>query len=263
MIKKILVTALMLSFFITPINAAELKCFETDYDNSVYTVETVIIDTPESVPSNWYPLRKMANMLHFQVEWDARNKTIIVHHKVVNDLWNTSVYTLQDIEKSNDLMIVDGVTFCSPYFLYIMSNGFSFVYDDAIYYYSGESVVSELIRDHEDEFFRAYVNTSMYELYLKYPECYKYIRTYLDGGIERSTKVREGKYQNVLGYTYPFLDEGICFILGDINGARLTSIIVHEATHVYQARNGLAMTEDLPNKYGDAIYHELMESNKI
>lgn len=263
MIKRILLTVLILSFFIAPISAADIRYFTTDYDNSIYSIESITIDVPDEVPNNWYPLREVSSVLDFQLEWNSSKKIIAIYYKVIDEMWNVSIYTLQDVYKSDDLVILNGVTYCSPRFLNVLINGLGFVYEDTIYYYSGESVKSKLIRDQGHENFRKYVNTSMYELYLKHPECYEYVRIYLDGGIEKSTKVREGKWSNVAGYTYPLLDEGICFILENMNGAKLTSIIVHEATHVYQARNGLVMTEDLPHEYQYAIYSNLIKSNNI
>lgn len=259
MIKRILLTVLMLSFFIYPIQAAEVRYFTTDYDNSVYKIEKIEIDAPNNVPKSWYPLRKMSDICKFQVEWDALNKRILIHYELTSKIWDTYSYTLDDIKNSDKLMIYDGVTYCSPDFIYILIRGRGFLYDDVIYYYAGESVQAMQIVDEGHEYFRDYVNTSMYELYLKYPQCYKYVRKYIDGGIRKSTKVPEGKWKNVLGYTYPYLDEGYCFILADIKGAKLTSVIVHEATHVYQARNGLDMTEDLPHEYQYAIYSNLIE----
>lgn len=261
--KKFLLTVLILSFFISPIQAAEVRYFTTDYDNSIYHTESVEINIPEIVPHNWYPLRQMADVMSFQVEWDALNKRILIHHEATYGKWNTYMYTMDEIKKSNHLMIYNGTTYCSPDFLYILINGRGFLYDDVIYYYAGESVQAMQIVDEGYECFRDYVNTSMYELYLKYPQCYEYVRKYIDGSIRKSTKVREGKWLNVLGYTYPYLDEGYCFILADIKGARLTGTIVHEATHVYQVRTGLPTTEDLPREYGGTIYKLLLESNKI
>lgn len=261
--KKMFMVLITIALFTTQVNAAELRLFSTDYDNEVYITASVELDVAEEVPKNWYPLRAMSEILPFDVQWDMATKEIVVSYEDIYDGYIEDRYTTKEIEKHNKLMLIDQTTYCSPDFLMEITKGMSFWYDDAFYHYVGEAVISELIRDNGSEKFRGYVNTSMYELYLKFPEDYEYIREHLDGGIERSTKSRTGRWKRVLGYTYARRNPSVCYVLAKLNSAKLTSLIGHEATHIYQARNGLVVNEELPNKYDRDLYERIVESNEV
>lgn len=248
--------------FTTQVNATELRLFSTDYDNEVYITASVEFDIAEEVPKNWYPLRAMSEILSFDVEWDVVTRQIIVSYEDVYGDYAEHRYTIKDIEDHNKLMLINQTTYCSPDYLMKITKGMSFWYDDAFYYYVGEAVISNLIRDNGSEKFRGYVNTSMYELYLKFPEDYEYIRMYLDGGIEKSRRAKTGRWKRVLGYTYSRRKPGVCYVLAELNGAKLTSLIGHEATHIYQARNGLVINEELADEYDIDLYDRIIESNE-
>ena len=83
---------------------------------------------------------------------------------------------------SDDLIIVNGVTYCSPKFLTIRLPNVSFRYNGEVYYLKGEIETSTLIQG--DESFRNKVLTTMYNLKLALPEDYSLIRSCLTGGIK-------------------------------------------------------------------------------
>lgn len=164
-----------------------LTLFQANYDSDQYTESTPSFLIPSDVPEGWLPLRAAAEYLPISVEWDNATREIIVRA----DLYKSKLSFLKEkhykIDNlcslySDDLMIVNGVTYCSPKFLTIRLPNVSFRYNGEVYYLKGETETSTLIQG--DDSFRNKVLTTMYNLKLALPEDYSLIRSCLTGGIK-------------------------------------------------------------------------------
>lgn len=228
--RRIITIALVLCLTVTPCHA--LTLFQTDYDGDSYTTETVY-------EGDWLPLRELAEILPYEVEW--KDRTVYIYagrtHTIRPD-W----YLPEGVQ------IVDGVTYVTPKYLRRVLPGISFLYDGELYVFGGETEPSRLVRGDAD--FRAHTLTALYRLRLAMPEDYKLIRRNLTGGIQQE-EPEEGLL-TYAAYTYPSARRPVAYIVADCKGADLAELIAHEACHA--AGKGETQAEE----YGRRVKQDLL-----
>lgn len=267
--KKIFIGAVtffsLLTVFLSTASASELYLFQTDIDNNDFDTTKIFFEVPASIYESWYPLRKAAEYLPITVDWDASTQEIVIFSnaiQMIRPLCAEQRYDRQKIETYEaDIKIVDGVTYCSGKFLSQHLQGVGFLYKNSIFYYTGGVESAAYINSGDSTKFFSYINTSLYELYLKLPDDYQFITENLPGGI-CFVDEDDTPYDYALGYVYPYSQTPTCYIVGDrFTGATLTSIIAHEAMHVYQARMGVLSSEKAAQQYEARILDELLSRN--
>ena len=251
---------LILTLTITPCSA--LSIFETDYDADKYTETTITFDILDEVPEGWLPLRAAAEYLPISVDWDDYARKIIVRadlYKSKLSLLKEKRYKIDNLCPlySDDLMIVNGVTYCSPKFLTIRLPNVSFRYNGEVYYLKGETETSTLIQG--DDQFRNKVLTTMYNIKLALPEDYSLIRSCLTGGIKQVSPKDADVFANA--YVYPYRRNPIAYIVGDTSGVALARCLVHEGVHVRQAREGREIEEE-EAKQAEIDIEKILLNNK-
>ena len=234
--RRIILFALVLCLTVTPCHA--LTLFQTDYDGDSYTTETVC-------EGAWLPLRKLAEVLPYEVEW--KNRTAYIHAE--------RTYTIRpDWYIPEGVQIENGVTYVSPAYMRRFFPGISFLYDGELYVFDGETVRSQLVRGSES--FRANALTALYRLKLVLPEDYRMIRKHLTGGIQQG-KPEEGLL-TCAAYIYPAARRPVACIVTNGSGADLAELIAHEAYHVYLYRHG-RQSESGARDYGRRVKADLLE----
>lgn len=254
--RRIITVALIFCLITTPCHA--LTLFQTDYDGDSYTETTISFNTPipDSVPEGWLPLREASNYLPITVDWDNTTKEIIVKADLYANKINAikekryKIDTLSSLY-FEDLMVVNGVTYCSPRFLTNRLPNVSFRYSGEVYYFQGETETSKLIRGDDD--FKNKVLTTMYNIKLALPEDYKLIRSCLTGGIKQVKPEDADVFANA--YVYPTVRNPIAYIVGG-KYSDITYLIAHEAYHVWLERNA-RQSEKLAREYGQRVSNEL------
>ncbi len=253
---RIILFVLVLALTAMPCHA--LTLFQANYDSDTYTESTPSFLIPNDVPDGWLPLRAAAEYLPISVEWDNQAREIIVRA----DLYKSKLSLLKEkrykIDKlnilySDDLMIVNGVTYCSPKFLSIRLPNVSFRYNGEIYYLKGELETSTLIQG--DESFRNKVLTTMYNLKLALPEDYSLIRSCLTGGIKQVSPEDADVFANA--YVYPTRRNPVAYIVGG-EYSDIANLIAHEGYHVWLERNE-GQSEREAREYGQMISNRLNE----
>ena len=254
--RRIITIALVLALTVTPCHA--LTLFQTDYDGDGWETERVEYQAPSSGPAghlppegegkasaDWLPLRELAGVLPYEVEW--KDRTVYIYagrtHTIQPDWWLPP-----------DVQIVDGVTYVSPRYLRRVLPGISFLYDGELYVFDGETVPSRLVRGDAD--FRAHTLTALYRLKLALPEDYRLIRNSLTGGIQQE-EPEEGLL-TYAAYIYPAARRPVAYIVADCSGADLAELIAHEAYHVYLYRHG-RQSESGARDYGRRVKADLLE----
>lgn len=243
--------------FIGTAYASELNLFSTDVDNDVYEIESIHFDTPEGIDDNWYPLRAISEYLPIKVDWDEETREVII----IDSRDRVFRYSYEFIQESSDMQVINGVTYCSSRFIIGKLHLHGLLYENSIYYFDKEINRSTFIIDNGNEIFRRYANESFFELYLKFPEDYTFIKHCLYG-VEYVSKEEAFNllHQSAKGYVYPFRREPICYIVGTHTSGTLSSLIAHEAYHVYQYRNRLPVTEDEANLYENDLLYRIISS---
>lgn len=250
--KKIYLTLICLIAIITPSFASELYLFEADVYNDEYIANTILFDIPENIDKNWYPLRAISQWIPITVDWDNEYKAVIIDNgRIVRRYGARELTAYKD-----NIVILDGVTYCSPKFINQQLYGIGFIYNDAVYCFNGE-LMDKFIYGGDSLKFVKYTKTAFFELYLKSPDDYKFIKENLSGGVSYVPSDKS-PYKGALGYVYAQRQNPICYIIGDYKiGANLISLIAHEAKHVYQHRINGENTEQIATDY------ELYILNKI
>ena len=254
--RRIILFALLLCLTLTPCHA--LTIFTTDYDSDTYTELTPSFLIPSDVPEGWLPLRAAAEYLPISIDWDGQAREIIVRadlYKSKLSLLKEKRYKIDNLCPlySDDLMIVNGVTYCSPKFLTIRLPNVSFRYNGEVYYLKGETETSTLIQG--DESFRNKVLTTMYNLKLALPEDYSLIRSCLTGGIKQVKPKDADVFANA--YVYPSRRNPIAYIVGG-EYSDIANLIAHEGYHVWLERNE-RQSEKEAREYGQMISNRLNE----
>ena len=256
LMRQLITITLLLCLTLTPCHA--LTLFTTDYDSDTYTESTPSFLIPSDVPEGWLPLRAAAEYLPINVDWDDATREIIVRadlYKSKLSLLKEKRYKIDNLCPlySDDLMIVNGVTYCSPKFLTIRLPNVSFRYNGEVYYLKGETETSTLIQG--DESFRNKVLTSMYNLKLALPEDYSLIRSCLTGGIKQVSPEDADVFANA--YVYPSRRNPVAYIVGG-EYSDIANLIAHEGYHVWLERNE-GQSEKEAREYGQMISNRLNE----
>lgn len=225
-----LIVALMLVIVISPAaSAAELNIFTSPEE----PYETITFD------SKWFPLREASKYLPFEVDWDNDTKEIVITSESRNILLPFTMERRYGEEwysdSSDDLTIINGVTYCNAAFLSRHTGGAGFRHKDVVYCVDGVE-------------FDDFIKSAMMEIKVKSPEDYEFITKHLTGGIKYAGY--NGVSKDALAYVYPYSQNPICYLTTQKHhGLDLAGSIAHEAYHVYQARNGLAIEETGAEKY--------------
>ena len=259
LMRQLIIITLLLCLTLTPCYA--LTIFTTDYDSDTYTESTPSFLIPSDVPEGWLPLRAAAEYLPISVDWDGQAREIIVRadlYKSKLNLLKEKRYKIDNLCPlySDDLMIVNGVTYCSPKFLTIRLPNVSFRYNGEVYYLKGETKTSTLIQG--DESFRNKVLTTMYNLKLALPEDYSLIRSCLTGGIKQVSPEDADVFANA--YVYPSRRNPVAYIVGG-EYSDIANLIAHEGYHVRQAREGREIEEE-EAKQAEIEIEKILLNNK-
>lgn len=225
--------------FCLSLPCSALTLFQTDYDGDSYATETVY-------EGDWLPLRKLSEVLPYEVEWSEQKRTVYIY---ADRTWTIK----PDWFLPEGVKIVDGVTYVSPAYMKRFLPTTSFMYNGELYVFNGETKHSNLVRGIDS--FRANTLTTMYRIKLALPEDYKFIRKHLTGGIHYDDP------QNVIltyaAYIYPSARRPVAHIVSNNGGVNLAELIAHEAYHVYLHRCG-KQNEDDAIDYGHQIKYALL-----
>ena len=215
-------------------------------------VETITFEVPEGVSKGWFPLEKVAKYLPIKVTQDAKNSKYVVESEPMAKSW--PMLAQQEITVSSlkwrtrDLKMVDGVLYCSPWFLANRLGGVGFVHE-------GELWFCDTTLDLD-----GHIKASMLELQVVAPEEYAFATKYLTGGI----KAAEEDVADALAYIHPYAAKPVCYISNTkMTGATLASSIAHEAYHAYQAKNGLAISEQGAETYEKDVLNLLLKEQRV
>lgn len=237
--RRIITIALVLCLTVTPCKA--LTVFQADYDGDSYTTETVYEG------EDWLPLRELAEILPYTVEWNEAERTVFIHaqrtHTIRPDWWLPP-----------GVQIKNGVTYVTPKYLNGILGGQAFFYDGELYVYGGETERSWLVRGSET--FRANALTVMYRLRLSLPEDYRLIRRNLTGGMEETMLPAWAPY-STRAFVYPNKARPTAYIVAHCSGASLAELIAHEAYHVHLTRRG-RNSEEAALEYGRRVAELLL-----
>ena len=242
---------------VIPIDSYALCLFQSNYDSDEYIETKVVFDTqiPNNIPEDWLPLREASKYLPITVDWNDATKEIIVKA----DLYINKLNSLKekrykaDNLSTEDLIVVNGVTYCSPRFLTTRLPHVSFRYNGELYYFKGETKTSKLV--HGEDAFRKEVLTTMYNIKLALPEDYNLIRSCLTGGIEQ--KIMKSDIVTYNAYIYPTTNRPIAYIV-NWKYSDVSYLIAHEAYHVWLEHNA-RQSEKLATEYGQKVSYDLRE----
>lgn len=215
-------------------------------------VETITFEAPEEVPEDWFPLEEVAEYLPIEVTRNEKGDKYIIDSKPMEKTWRLLAHqeiTVSSLQwRTKDLKLVDGVLYCSPWFLATRLGGVGFVHD-------GELWFCDTTLDLD-----GHIKASMLELQVVAPEEYEFVTKYLTGGI----KAAEEDVEDALAYIYPYADKPVCYISNTkMTGATLASSIAHEAWHAYQAKNGSAIGEQDAEAYEAKVLNILLREQRI
>ena len=246
--RRIITIALVLCLTVTPCKA--LTVFQTDYDGDSYTTERIATGCALAMTEeeDWLPLRELAGVLPYSVEWNEQERTISIHAQ--------RTYTIRpDWWLPPGVQIVDGVTYVTPKYLRRVLPGISFLYDGELYVFNGETERSRLVRGGET--FRANALTALYRLKLALPKDYRLIRRHLRGGIEQQDTAPGGPLV-AAAYIYPTACRPTAYIVASgLTGADLAELIAHEAYHVY-LQHWKKQSEDKAIEYARRVKRDLL-----
>lgn len=246
----IFIASLLLSS--TTAAAAELNISEAA--NS--PVETIVFETHAEIPDDWFPLKAVSEYLPIEVSWNAKDRAIVIDSEPNRANWPSLAHEKIAVDnmgqRSRDLRIVDGITYCSPWFLANRLYGVSFVHESEVWYCNSGFD------------FDGRVKTAMLELQVIAPEEYVFINKYLTGGI----KIANEDIEDAISYVYPYSAKPVCYIVNKkLSHVTMASTIAHEAWHVYEARSDVAIRESsaiaYEKKVMDLLLHEARMRNGI
>lgn len=252
MMRKLL-CYMLVSFLAVALTANSALAADLHISTGPEAPDTVItLDTPDTVPDVWYPLRAAAEYLPIDVAWDGDTKEVVIRFRSESAIpmyLAERRYPAEQIAESEDAVIINGVTYCSPRFLarHFATVGFTA---------NGEVWCCTAGTD-----FDGIVTASLLELWVKAPDKYDFVVDHLPGGIQ-AAEYDINLPPGILAYTYPYRDKPVCYIADQrLSGATLASVIAHEAWHVYQARNGLEVSESGAKRFQREVLGALLQAN--
>ena len=234
-----------------------LNLFYSDYDNDEWEIEEITFAPVDTIPDGWYPLRAVSQYLPISVDWDSVNKQVVVYSDDL--LWDsvamrTRKYHINKLP--TEMIIKDGVTYCSPRFLASFLSKTGFFYNGEVYCFAGEYFESELIDERDSKIFKPKLLTTLYAMKLFMPDEYELIRTHLTGGIELVYKneVPKSLPKGTAAYIHSARKHPTCYIVGDQwSNCFMAEFVAHESYHVYQYRTYNITGEEAPTKYGRKV----------
>ena len=215
-------------------------------------VETITFEVPDKVPAGWLPLKEAAKHLPIDVSWNTKSNSMVIDSKPMAVSWPLLAreeFSAQRIAlRSRDLKLVDGVVYCSPWFLANRLMGVGFVHEGEVWYCDTTLDLN------------GHMQAAMLEMKVVAPEAYELATKYLTGGI----KAAEEDIPDALAYVYPYAANPVCYISNTkMTGATLASSIAHEAWHVHQARNGLAVEEKGAEAFEKQVLNTLLREQRV
>lgn len=248
------------------VNAATLHLFEPALTTDEFRSEEQEFPVPQGVPEGWYPLRQAAEYLPFTVDWDSAERAIVIDSdatRMLRPYTAVQKYNSSRVRAMSDaLLIVNGVTYCSPRFLVQHLGGIGFVHGGEVWCCTGAGDAETYIDDGDSPRFTLLMSTALCELYLKAHDDYMLVRNNLTGGIAY-VPPEEAICCDALGYVYP-VDEPVCYLVGDrYYGARLASLVAHEAMHIKLYQQGIVDSEDAAERYEQDILNKLLIKRRL
>ena len=215
-------------------------------------VETVTFETPDSVPAGWLPLKEAAKYLPIDVSWNAKAKAVVIKSEPMRVNWPllaSEEFSTQRIAlRGRDLKLVNGVAYCSPWFLANRLMGVAFVHEGEVWYCDTTLNLN------------GHVKAALLEMKVVAPEAYEMVTKYLTGGVKAATE----NITDAQAYVYPYSANPVCYISNTkMTGATLASNIAHEAWHVHQAKTGLAVEEKGANAFEKQVLNTLLREQRI
>lgn len=243
------------------IHAATLHLFEPELAGDDFHFEEQEVPVPPGIPEGWYSLRKAAEYLPFTVDWDSAERAIVIDSdatRMLRPYTAVQKYNSSRVRAmSNELLIVNWVTYCSPRFLVQHLGGIGFVHGGEVWCCTGAGDAETYIDDGDSPRFTLLMSTALCELYLKAHDDYMLVRNNLTGGIAY-VPPEEAICCDALGYVYPE-DEPVCYLVGDqYYGATLASLAAHEAMHIELYQQGIVDSEDAAERYEQDVLNRLL-----
>lgn len=255
MSKKLLTFFLVCCILITP--AQGLIYVTSDYDNDIWEAKKIEYEMPEEIPKNWYPLRQVIQeyLPGVYVTWIEKTRQIEIYSD--NNYCPTLYYYDINNLPSDEMKVIDGVTYCSASFLESLSTSTIFCFANELYVYGGEIKESQIIKCTNQRFRNMLISTQ-YQMKLLVPETYELFRKLVNGGIivvERS-EVPSYLPETTVAYISPTVSMPIVKIVNcyyNYDRAQLAGVFAHEMYHVYEYQTWGTISEEKPTKYGDSI----------
>lgn len=256
----IYIICLIIIYFSLPLSSYALYLFESDYDKDIWYIEKLSCELVDTIPQNWYPLKFISEYLPIDVSWDEANKEIIIFCHNLPKAICEKRYKADNLPAN--LIIKNGITYCSPIILVSFLGNKSFLYNNELYYFAGESVESQLIKANSNntKSFKDVILTVLYEIKLKLPDEYDFIRSHLTGKIICISRDEVPSHLSMASaYIYYARKPPVCYIVErKVDNYILARSIAHEAFHVWQYHNDEINEEDA-HAYGKEIQSRLAE----
>lgn len=233
----LLLAALLLS---VSAQAAEITIAKPDAPLSV-----VEYNTPAEVDATWLPLVAAAEHLPLRVEWDGENRAIVITSEDIATKWPwiaTQTLHIEHLDPS-ELTIVDGTTYCSPWFIARYLPGVSFVHEGRLWY-------CDVPLDWDGNLYAA-----MLRLEVVAPNDYAFVTAHLPGGVKKAQEIIPGASAYVLARESPSVAH---IINTSLYGAELAAVIAHEAWHVHEYQHGTDTGEVGAMRYYAEVLDQLM-----
>lgn len=196
--------------------AAEITIAKPDAPLSV-----VEYNTPAEVDATWLPLAAVTEHLPLSVEWDAENRAIVITSEDIATKWpwiSTQTLPIEHLDRG-ELTIVDGTTYCSPWFIARYLPGVSFVHEGRLWY-------CDVPLDWDGNLYAAILRLAVVS-----PNDYAFVTTHLPGGVKKAQEVIPG----ASAYVQPLEENPVAHIIDtSMYGAELAAVIAHEAWHVHE-----------------------------
>ena len=229
------IIALMMT---TTSHAAEITVARPDAPLSC----VAFTEPPASVHSTWLPLVLASEHLPLSVEWDADTRSIVITSDDIATKWPwiaTQTIPIDHLDES-ELTIVNGTTYCSPWFLARYLPGVSFVHDAQLWY-------CDVPLDWDGNLYAA-----MLRLAVVAPNDYAFVVSHLPGGVEVAQNIIPG----ASAYVQAWEDPPVAHIIDtSMYGAELAAVIAHEAWHIHEYRH----TTDTGEVGAMQYYHEVLD----
>lgn len=184
----------------------------------------VVSDPPNDINPTWLPLVEVSKYLPMDVEWDSENRAIVITSEDIatkNPWIATQTIPVKHLNVyANELTIVDGVTYCSPWFLARHMPNVAFVHQGRLWY-------CNVPFDWD-----GYLYSAMLRLAVVSPNDYAFVVSHLAGGVKVAQEIVLGAKayfcQNAAGEPTAYIIDTSMY------GAELAVAIAHEAWHAHE-----------------------------